>query len=108
MQVQALKVRPGASGQLSLGRAFGHIVRQEGLLSLWKGNGVTVVHRLPYSAINFWAYEKITEAWRRHVPPERSNHSLDFSRRLVAGGLAGSLACAVVSEGPINAPQVLI
>ncbi len=26
--------------------------------ALWKGNGVTVVHRLPYSAINFFTYER--------------------------------------------------
>ena len=72
------------------------MVRQEGWAALWKGNGVTVVHRLPYSAINFWAYERITELWRRHVPTEKSNSSLEFSRRLVAGGLAGAMACTAV------------
>ena len=97
LQVQALKVAPTAAGQLSLNRAFSHIVRQEGIAALWKGNAVTVIHRLPYSAINFWAYERLTELWRQRVPPERSNATLDCARRLAAGGLAGSLACAVVS-----------
>ncbi len=98
LQVQALKTVPSGIGQLSLGRAFSHVVRQEGLLALWKGNGVTVVHRIPYSAINFWAYERITELWRRHVPSEKSNPGLDCVRRLASGGLAGGLACAVVSH----------
>lgn len=80
--------------------AFAHLVRQEGLLSLWKGNGVTVVHRIPYSAINFWAYERITELWRRNLPPDQASYGQDFTRRLVAGGMAGSLACAVVHPFP--------
>jgi solute carrier family 25 (mitochondrial phosphate transporter), member 23/24/25/41 len=44
----------------SLRQAFSAIVRSEGLAALWKGNGATIVHRLPYSAINFWAYERLT------------------------------------------------
>lgn len=44
----------------SLRQAFSAIVRNEGLAALWKGNGATIVHRLPYSAINFWAYERLT------------------------------------------------
>lgn len=96
LQVQALQTVPAALGQLSLSRAFSHVIRKEGLLALWKGNGVTVIHRLPYSAINFWAYERLTELWRQHVSPERSNPTIDCSRRLAAGGLAGGIACAVV------------
>ena len=30
--------------------------------ALWKGNGVTIVHRLPYSAINFFVYERLMVA----------------------------------------------
>ena len=53
----------GPSGPVqppSLRQAFSAIVRSEGLAALWKGNGATIVHRLPYSAINFWAYERLT------------------------------------------------
>ena len=82
--------------QPSLRSAFSHVIRQQGLLSLWKGNGVTVIHRLPYSAINFWAYERLTQVWRQNVKVEDSSHAVDFSRRLLFGGMAGSLACAVV------------
>lgn len=34
------------------------IVNEEGFRAFWKGNLVTVVHRLPYSSVNFYAYEK--------------------------------------------------
>lgn len=50
----------GAMQPPSLRQAFSAIVRNEGIAALWKGNGATIVHRLPYSAINFWAYERLT------------------------------------------------
>jgi solute carrier family 25 phosphate transporter 23/24/25/41 len=34
------------------------VLREEGVRAFWKGNGVTIVHRLPYSSINFFAYEQ--------------------------------------------------
>lgn len=108
LQVQALQAQPGAAGQLSMGRAFAHLVRQEGVRSLWKGNGVTVVHRIPYSAINFWAYERITELWRARLPKEQASQGQDFSRRLLAGGLAGSTACAMVRFLPLLCPAALL
>lgn len=86
---------------LSMPEAFRQVIRQEGLLALWKGNGVTIIHRLPYSAVNFWAYERFTELWLRHFPsttapsdplvPSRQ----DVVRRLVAGGAAGMCACTL-------------
>lgn len=34
------------------------IVREEGFRAFWKGNLVTIAHRLPYSSISFYAYER--------------------------------------------------
>lgn len=36
---------------------FSKIVERGGLKSLWKGNMTSVLHRFPYSAINFYVYE---------------------------------------------------
>lgn len=33
------------------------IVNEEGFRAFWKGNLVTIAHRLPYTAVNFYAYE---------------------------------------------------
>jgi hypothetical protein len=33
------------------------ILNEEGLKAFWKGNLVTIAHRLPYSSVNFYAYE---------------------------------------------------
>lgn len=34
------------------------IVREEGFRAFWKGNLVTIAHRLPYSSISFYTYER--------------------------------------------------
>jgi len=62
---------------------------------LWKGNGVTIVHRLPYSAANFWTYEKVNELWKQHIPAQGPLALGDVARRLCAGGIAGLSACAL-------------
>ncbi len=33
------------------------VIDRGGMLSLWKGNLTSVIHRFPYSAINFYCYE---------------------------------------------------
>lgn len=71
------------------------IIRQEGVRSLWKGNGVTIVHRLPYSATNFWVYEMVNEFWKERIPAKSPLSLEDISRRFVAGGVAGLTACTM-------------
>ena len=93
--------------QMPMRQAFLQIIQREGFRALWKGNGATMLHRLPYSAINFWAYERFTELWQRHYPHSRANphsHSRDVTRRLVAGGAAGMCACTVVSDSRPPSP----
>lgn len=102
VQVQGLAYAQSALGptvlphKLGLFQAFSEVIRQEGLRALWKGNGVTIVHRLPYSAVNFWSYERCSDLWTRRFPPSKDNPSQDVVRRLVCGGSAGMLACTVV------------
>lgn len=50
----------------SIWREASRIVNEEGFRAFWKGNLVTVAHRLPYSAVNFYAYEEYnTVSWIR-------------------------------------------
>ncbi|CAM9853892.1 unnamed protein product, partial [Phaeothamnion confervicola] len=34
------------------------VVQREGFFAFWKGNGTSVLHRFPYSAINFAVFER--------------------------------------------------
>lgn len=42
----------------SIWREASRIAGEEGFRAFWKGNLVTIAHRLPYSAVNFYAYER--------------------------------------------------
>lgn len=53
---------------MSLRSAFEKVVDRGGLLSLWRGNLTSVLHRFPYSAINFYVYENTLDGlsqWAR-------------------------------------------
>lgn len=39
-------------------REASRIISEEGVRALWKGNLVTIAHRLPYSSISFYAFER--------------------------------------------------
>ena len=62
-QVNGIESVAGVQGRIGMLQAFQQVIRREGVKALWKGNGVTIVHRLPYSAVNFWAYEQATQLW---------------------------------------------
>lgn len=42
---------------MSLSGGFNKIIERGGMSALWKGNMTSVMHRFPYSAINFFVYE---------------------------------------------------
>lgn len=42
----------------SMWQEASRIVNEEGFRAFWKGNLVTIAHRLPYSSVNFYAYER--------------------------------------------------
>ena len=50
------KVNPNyAEGVVDAGKK---IIQREGPTAFWRGNGTSCLHRFPYSAINFFVYEK--------------------------------------------------
>ncbi|KAH0554841.1 mitochondrial coenzyme A transporter SLC25A42 [Cotesia glomerata] len=57
--------------------------KNEGLLSLWRGNSATMIRIVPYSAIQFAAHEQ----WKRILNVNGKNSSSVY--RLLAGSLAG-------------------
>lgn len=99
-QVQGLQAATcggiGFSTRLGTLAALQHIIRREGVRALWKGNGVTIIHRLPYSSVNFYTYEQVNELWKKHMPESSPLGPAEpVVRRLVAGGVAGLTACTV-------------
>lgn len=70
--------------------ALRNIIRNQGVLSLWNGNLTSVIHRFPYSAINFSAYEA------SHTFLCKMNNGNDSIRnRFLSGAFAGGTACFI-------------
>jgi solute carrier family 25 phosphate transporter 23/24/25/41 len=57
-QVAGMHSDVAALKKYSIWHEASRIVREEGFGAFWKGNLVTIVHRLPYSAISFYSYER--------------------------------------------------
>ncbi|KAK6146880.1 hypothetical protein DH2020_017792 [Rehmannia glutinosa] len=77
-QVQGMHSDVATMSKPSIWREALRIVNEEGFRAFWKGNLVTIAHRLPYSAVNFYAYEQ-----------SGKNPHADIFVHFVGGGLAG-------------------
>lgn len=86
---------------MSFTSGFQKIIERGGFLSLWKGNGTSVLHRFPFSAINFYCYENMLDMLSGI---QRIHEDEDGSRkikkgapskfaRFIAGATAGCTAC---------------
>ncbi|XP_061881145.1 calcium-binding mitochondrial carrier protein SCaMC-2-A isoform X2 [Entelurus aequoreus] len=62
------------------------MIKEGGVRSLWRGNGVNVIKIAPESALKFMAYEQI----KRLIGGDKT--SLSILERFVAGSLAGVIA----------------
>ncbi|XP_020495695.1 calcium-binding mitochondrial carrier protein SCaMC-2-B isoform X1 [Labrus bergylta] len=81
MQVHASK-----SNSMRITGGFMQMIREGGVRSLWRGNGINVIKIAPESAIKFMAYEQI----KRLIGSNQE--TLGIAERLVAGSLAGVIA----------------
>ncbi|KAK6126107.1 hypothetical protein DH2020_040221 [Rehmannia glutinosa] len=96
-QVQGMHSDVAVMSKPSIWREALRIVNEEGFRAFWKGNFVTVAHRLPYSSVNFYAYEQY-KSILRSIPGldgQGANASADVFVHFVGGGLAGITAASV-------------
>ncbi|KAK2414442.1 Mitochondrial substrate carrier family protein [Trifolium repens] len=65
------------------------IVNEEGFRAFWKGNLVTIAHRLPYTAVNFYTYECYKNLLYSLLGENhRAKASSDVFVHFVSGGLS--------------------
>ncbi|TMW62424.1 hypothetical protein Poli38472_005042 [Pythium oligandrum] len=82
----------------TLGGAFNKVLRNEGFFALWKGNGASVLHRFPYSAVNFFTFEVVKTSLIAQQHPMFTDNS--WTTMFLSGALAG--ATATVACYPID------
>ncbi|TDH66877.1 hypothetical protein CCR75_005352 [Bremia lactucae] len=82
----------------TMGSAFTKVLKNEGVLAFWKGNGASVLHRFPYSAVNFFTFEMVKNSIVAQHHPSFAYNS--WTTMFVSGALAG--ATATVACYPID------
>ncbi|KAK0152916.1 Calcium-binding mitochondrial carrier protein SCaMC-1 [Merluccius polli] len=76
---------PGTSNVLS---SFQSMVKEGGLVSLWRGNGINVLKMAPETAIKFTVYEQLKCILRGND----KTGPLKIHERFIAGSMAGAIA----------------
>ncbi|CAN0926478.1 Calcium-binding mitochondrial carrier protein SCaMC-1-A [Linum grandiflorum] len=96
-QIQGMHSDVRALSRPSISREACRIFNEEGFRAFWRGNLVTIAHRVPYSAVNFFAYEQYKTYFQSLLGLERQggNSTADVAVRFVGGGLAGVTAASV-------------
>ncbi|PKI43431.1 mitochondrial substrate carrier family protein B [Punica granatum] len=94
-QVQGMHTDVSLLTKASIWHEASRIVNEEGFRAFWKGNMVTIVHRLPYSSVNFYAYEHYKRFLHSVVGnSQQGSASSDLFVHFVGGGLAGITAAS--------------
>jgi solute carrier family 25 phosphate transporter 23/24/25/41 len=72
--------------------SFRHMAKIEGFRGFFKGNGATVAKIAPFSAFEFYFYA----LFKNNLYPGKERHELRNHQKLIAGGLTGACAQALV------------
>ncbi|XP_030531917.1 mitochondrial substrate carrier family protein B-like [Rhodamnia argentea] len=95
LQVQGMHTDVAALSKASIWHEASRIVNEEGFRAFWKGNMVTIAHRLPYSSVNFYAYERYKSMLQSILGEDsKGSASAGLCVHFVGGGMAGITAAS--------------
>ncbi|XP_059504197.1 mitochondrial adenyl nucleotide antiporter SLC25A24-like [Stegostoma tigrinum] len=81
-----MQVHSSKSNQMNIYDGFKQMLKEGGVASLWRGNGMNVVKIAPETAIKFMAYEQYKNLFAK------DKQNITTSERFLAGSLAGATA----------------
>ncbi|XP_061625144.1 calcium-binding mitochondrial carrier protein SCaMC-2-A [Phyllopteryx taeniolatus] len=85
-----MQVYGSRSNNMCIMSGLTQMVKEGGVRSLWRGNGVNIIKIAPESALKFMAYEQI-----KHLIGS-DKQTLSISERFMAGSLAGVIAQSAI------------
>ncbi|XP_056158206.1 calcium-binding mitochondrial carrier protein SCaMC-2-A [Lampris incognitus] len=85
-----MQVHGSRSNNMCIMSGMAQMIKEGGMRSLWRGNGVNVLKIAPESALKFMAYEQI----KRLIGSDKE--TLSIVERFVAGSLAGVIAQSTI------------
>lgn len=93
LQVEPLNHGQQVSKYRSIHHAVRTIIKEEGVLALWKGHNPAQVLSLMYGVAQFWTYERLNLAMKdlNYLGPNRN------ARHFVCGTLAGGMSTFVTT-----------
>ncbi|XP_067210708.1 mitochondrial adenyl nucleotide antiporter SLC25A23 isoform X1 [Linepithema humile] len=71
---------------------FRYMLREGGISSLWRGNGINVLKIGPETALKFMAYEQV----KRAIKADNETRELGLYERFCAGSLAGGISQSAI------------
>ncbi|XP_074653824.1 calcium-binding mitochondrial carrier protein SCaMC-2-like isoform X3 [Tubulanus polymorphus] len=86
-----LQVHASKKNQLGIYSGFKSMLREGGVKSLWRGNGVNVIKIAPESAMKFMAYEQVKRLFRGD-----DNRDLQLYERFLSGSMAGAISQTII------------
>ncbi|CCA67158.1 probable mitochondrial carrier protein ARALAR1 [Serendipita indica DSM 11827] len=97
--LEIVKIRLQVQGELGgVKRGAGHIIKELGLLGLYKGASACLLRDIPFSAIYFTAYAHL----KKDVFHEgHNNKKLSFGETLAAAGIAGMPAAYLTTPADV-------
>ncbi|XP_074279806.1 uncharacterized protein LOC141605072 isoform X2 [Silene latifolia] len=95
-QIQGMHSNAATMSKACIWNEASRIMREEGVKAFWKGNLVTIAHRLPYSSVSFYSYERYKNILQSFPGLENTSQNLTTHLfvRLTGGFLAGVTAAA--------------
>eukprot|EP00474_Spongospora_subterranea_P006869 CRZ07327.1 hypothetical protein [Spongospora subterranea] len=76
-------------------RSIKQIIKDEGVMGLWKGNTATLLRIIPYAAIQYTTFEQSKKMWMYVRPLSKDSSGISGFGRFVCGGVAGFTSVAI-------------